>query len=109
MKECIRNNESGVALETLCENLCEFQLPVSQETVELISDAGTSMDIESKNWEQLEPLIRFRAEPVSPEFDELDSGSDLSDEQIAANIRNSLRGRTYSDSADLLREDRNCW
>ena len=31
----------------------------------------------------------------------------LSDEETAACIKKSLRGRVFSDSADLLREDRN--
>lgn len=32
--------------------------------------------------------------------------AEMSDEQTAATIKKSLRGRTFSDSAALLREDR---
>jgi plasmid stability protein len=40
-------------------------------------------------------------------FDELTrGGGSSSDERTAAKIKNSLRGRTHSDSVLLLREDR---
>lgn len=39
-------------------------------------------------------------------FASLTEGDELSDEKTADKIRNALRGGTFSDSAQLLREDR---
>ncbi len=39
-------------------------------------------------------------------FASLSENDGLSDEKTADKIRNSLRGREHSDSAELLREDR---
>jgi plasmid stability protein len=40
-------------------------------------------------------------------FQTLAESSGLSDEETARKIKKSLRGRKFSDSAELLREDRN--
>lgn len=45
---------------------------------------------------EVQIILRRSAETVEP----------LSDAKVAAKIKASLRGGTYSDSAELLREDR---
>ena len=46
---------------------------------------------------EVQAILRRSAEAVEP----------LSDAEVAAKIKASLRGKTFSDSAELLREDRN--
>lgn len=46
---------------------------------------------------EVQIILRRSAEAAEP----------LSDAKVAAKIKASLRGGTYSDSAELLREDRN--
>lgn len=55
--ESIEHNESGVALETLCENLYEFDCPIPQRAYDLLKESGTAMEIDSKYWEMLKPLV----------------------------------------------------
>ena len=57
VKEYIKFNEGGVALEVLCENLYEFSCPVPQKAYDLLKEAGTNMEIDSKYWEMLKPLV----------------------------------------------------
>ena len=53
----IEYNEGGLALEIFCENLYEFSCPVPQKAYDLLEKAGTGMEMESKYWEMLKPLI----------------------------------------------------
>lgn len=53
----IEHNESGLALEVLCENLYEFNCPVPQRAYDLFEEAGTAMKIDSKYWEMLKSQI----------------------------------------------------
>lgn len=53
----IEHNESGLALETLCENLYEFSCPIPQRAYDLLREAGTDMKIDSKYWEMLKSQI----------------------------------------------------
>lgn len=53
----IEYNESGLALENLCENLYEFSCPVPQKAYDLLKESGLLMEIDSKYWEMLKPLI----------------------------------------------------
>lgn len=53
----IAENESGLALENLCENLYEFSCPVPQKAYDLLAEAGTAMKIDSKYWEMLKSQI----------------------------------------------------
>lgn len=53
----IEHNESGLALENLCENLYEFDCPILQRAYDLLEESGTAMKIDSKYWEMLKPLV----------------------------------------------------
>lgn len=58
--DTIEHNESGIALETLCENLYEFGCLIPQRAYDLFEESGTAMEIYSKYWEMLKPLITGR-------------------------------------------------
>ena len=53
----IEHNEYRLALESLCENLYEFSCPIPQRAYELFKKTGTNLEIDSKYWELLQPLI----------------------------------------------------
>lgn len=57
VNEYIRFNEGGLALEILCENLYEFSCPVPQKAYDLLKEAGIKMEIDSRYWEMLKPLV----------------------------------------------------
>ncbi|MBS1796710.1 MAG: MafI family immunity protein [Acidobacteria bacterium] len=53
----IEHNESGLALENLCENLYDFSCPVPQKAYDLLERSGLAMDVDKDYWERLKPLI----------------------------------------------------
>lgn len=55
--ENVEYNESGLALESLCENLYEFSCPISQSAYDLLEESGKAMNIDSKYWQILKPQI----------------------------------------------------
>jgi hypothetical protein len=55
--EFIDNNEFGLAFETLCTQLYEYNIQISSEFYEKISSCGKSINIPSSIWLSLKELI----------------------------------------------------
>ena len=49
--------EWNLSVETLCETLYEYDLPIPERVYELLQDLGLSLDIKTKYWEVLKPQI----------------------------------------------------
>lgn len=67
-------------------------------------------DVEERVLSKLKSRARKNGRSLQSEllqvFTALTESDSLSDEKTADKIRNALRGRKHSDSAELLREDR---
>ncbi len=50
----ISAGEPGIALENLCTQLSEYDIPVSSGIVRALADIGTEMGISSGYWERLD-------------------------------------------------------
>lgn len=55
--EFIEHNEFGLAFETLCTQLYEYNIQISYEFFEMISLCGKSMKLEPSTWVPLKELI----------------------------------------------------
>ncbi len=55
--ECIMYGESGVAYETLVDQLYEYDIPITKESYELIEKIGTDMNHQESYWLPLKELI----------------------------------------------------
>ena len=53
----IHSREWGLAFDIMCENLYEYELPISQQTYKLLEDIGLSLHFEKDYWEMLKPQI----------------------------------------------------
>ena len=58
IKEFIEHREWGVGFETLCAQIFEYNIQISNEFYKKLSAIGESMDIESFIWTPLEKLIK---------------------------------------------------
>jgi len=57
IKEFLENQEWGLAYEMLCEQIYEFELPISSELYENILSIGESMEMNPTIWLKLKSLI----------------------------------------------------
>ena len=58
-------NEGGewnLSFETLCDVLYEYELPISQQTYELLEEIGSTIKVEKDYWEVLKPQIQPNSE-----------------------------------------------
>ncbi|WP_284452577.1 MafI family immunity protein [Parachlamydia acanthamoebae] len=55
--EFVKYREWGVAFETLCTQLYEFDIKISPDSYEKIAVLGKLMKLESSNWEFLKELV----------------------------------------------------
>ena len=53
MTELVQAGEAGVALENLCSQLHEYDVPVDEATFGRLKEIGTQMGIEPDYWERL--------------------------------------------------------
>jgi hypothetical protein len=53
MRELVQAGEPGIALENLCSQLYEYDIPVPVEVQATIVDAGRTMGIKPSYWERL--------------------------------------------------------
>jgi hypothetical protein len=56
-KELVDNDEWLVALELICTQLYEYEVPISQELLRLIEEALQSMDVSTEGWLYLRELV----------------------------------------------------
>lgn len=56
--EFLENNEFGLAFETFCTQLYEFNIPISSTFYEKISFYGQSIEIHPSIWVPLKELIQ---------------------------------------------------
>ena len=57
VKELISVGEPGIALENLCTQLYEYDVPLRREEVNLLATLGSEMHLDPKYWHRLEALI----------------------------------------------------
>ena len=55
--ELIAANESPIALECLCSNLHEFDVPVPRRAYHLLQSSGAALGVDAEYWRMLEPLV----------------------------------------------------
>jgi hypothetical protein len=63
-RELIAHGEYGVALDLLCTQVYEYEIPVSSEAYKLIEACGTRMQMEESSWSYLRELLRI-GEPAA--------------------------------------------
>ncbi len=51
--ESIDGGEPGIAFEDLCTQLYEYEVPVSDQTLDVLSDIGAYTGFDPKLWEDL--------------------------------------------------------
>lgn len=52
--------EWNLAFKLLCDNLYEFDLPISQQTHKLLEEIGNILEMDRKEWEILKPVNSSR-------------------------------------------------
>lgn len=57
IRSLIAHGEPGVALENLCDNLHEFDFPVTRKHYEIIEQLGRHYQIAPAQWTFLKPLV----------------------------------------------------
>ncbi|MEM7557323.1 MAG: MafI family immunity protein [Cyanobacteria bacterium P01_A01_bin.84] len=57
ISSCIHAGEWGIAFEILCENLYEYESPISKQVYELLEEIGSTLKIKKYYWENLKPQI----------------------------------------------------
>lgn len=57
ISDCTHCGEWGIAFEFICSNLYEFDMPISQQTYELLEEIGNLLKMDSKEWEILKPQV----------------------------------------------------
>lgn len=57
VEEFIDHNEFGLAFETLCCQLYEYEIPISKDFYEKVVIYGESIEINSSEWLPLKELI----------------------------------------------------
>lgn len=57
VKELITQGEWGIALEVICDELHEFDVPITQECYRLAEVAAEKMQMPSTVWSKLLPLV----------------------------------------------------
>lgn len=53
-RELIEHAEYGVALELICTQLCEYEITVSNEVLNLVKKIGLAMSLPEETWTCLE-------------------------------------------------------
>lgn len=61
--EFIEHSERGIAFETLCTQIVEYDIPLSLQFYEKATQVGLSMGIEPVYWLALKKLIQFEKLP----------------------------------------------
>jgi hypothetical protein len=57
IEELVNVGEWSLALDTLCENLHEANLSITQESYELIQKLASTMSMEDVTWEKLKQQV----------------------------------------------------
>jgi hypothetical protein len=56
-RDLIAHGEYGEALDLLCTQVYEYEVPVSSEAYKLIEECGTRMQMEESSWTYLRKLV----------------------------------------------------
>lgn len=56
--ELVENNEFGIAYETLCTQIYEYEVRITKKFYEMVSFYGESIKIQPSIWEPIKELIK---------------------------------------------------
>ena len=56
-RHLVEHGEEGVALENICQNLYEWDFPLSRAHYESLQEIGQHYGLESRTWSYLEKIV----------------------------------------------------
>ena len=65
-RELVEHREWGLALETVCTQLHEFDVAIPRSSYSLVRSAGQQMDMDSRVWESLNVSDQQADAPIAP-------------------------------------------
>lgn len=57
IRSYIYSGEWNLALETLCDIISEYELPLNPKVYQLFQEVGSNLDLDQETWEMVKPYV----------------------------------------------------